>query len=111
MPKSSDPTHTKNPKRVAAGKRNRSLRRGLTAGGVRRLRDAALMHQPWTHSTGPKTAAGKQKVSQNGRWRQTGQTSKRQLRAELASVCQLARDLAKARKELLEQASGMSMAT
>ena len=49
----------RNPLRVAAGKTNRQKRGPLTPEGKRRLRDAALHHQPWQYSTGPKTAAGK----------------------------------------------------
>jgi hypothetical protein len=57
----------KNPRRVAAGKRNRQLRRGLTADGRQRLRQSALRNRPWEHSTGPVTPLGKAKVSLNGK--------------------------------------------
>jgi hypothetical protein len=50
---------TKNPKRVAAGRRNRKKRRGLTPTGRERLRQNAIRHRPWRYATGPKTAAGK----------------------------------------------------
>lgn len=50
---------TKNPNRVAAGRRNWSKRRGFTPEGLERLRQAALQHRPWEHSTGPRTAAGR----------------------------------------------------
>src|SRR5207244_2524112 len=43
-----------NPRRVAAGRRNRALREGLTEAGRRRLRETALRHRPWPYSTGPK---------------------------------------------------------
>ena len=104
MDKPLDSTHVPNPKRVTAGKRNRALRRGLTPDGVRRLRETALVHKPWQHSTGPRTATGKRRVAANGCWRQKGELSRRQLQAELATVYRLARDLAETR-ELFGQSS------
>lgn len=55
----------KNPKRVAAGKRNRRLRQPITPSGRRKLREAALEHKPWEKSTGPQSSSGKGRSSQN----------------------------------------------
>ena len=80
----------KNPKRVAAGKRNRKKRGPLTEEGLSRLREAALENRPWEKSTGPKTAEGKAKAAANGRARQRGQKSRRQIRKEvMAGVVQI----------------------
>jgi hypothetical protein len=51
---------------VAAGQRNVQLRSGLSAEGVERVRAAALAHQPWRFSTGPRTPEGKAKSAANG---------------------------------------------
>lgn len=82
-----------NPKRVAAGKRNRALRGRLSAESRQRLRDLAIRNQPWTFSTGPCTVAGKVRVADNGRTRQTGAISKRQMRADLVAARKLVRDI------------------
>jgi len=81
-----EPTPEKNPKRVAAGKRNRKLWRGHTREGLARLRACALRDQPWAHATGPTTAAGKAAAAANGRVRQTGPKSVRQIRAEVGEL-------------------------
>ena len=44
-----------NPRRVAAGERNRTKRRGLTAEGREKLRQSALAARPWQYATGPRT--------------------------------------------------------
>ena len=75
-----------NPRRVEAGRRNRAKRRGLSVAGRERLRQAALANQPWEHSTGPRTPEGKARAADNGRSRQAGPLSIRQLRAEMAEV-------------------------
>ena len=56
-----------NPRRVEAGRRNRKLRGPLSEEGRRRLQSAIRRTQPWKKSTGPRTAAGKQRSSANGR--------------------------------------------
>jgi hypothetical protein len=94
----SDTVHQPNPKRVSAGRRNRRQRNGLTPEGRERLRRAALLHQPWRFSTGPRTAAGKARAALNGRARQKGPISVRQLRAGLADVRALAREMREGRK-------------
>jgi hypothetical protein len=70
-------------------------------------RRATLANRPWRLSTGPKTEAGKHRSAENGRARQKGELSVRQVRAELAAVMALAQDMSGARDEieqLLQQA-------
>jgi hypothetical protein len=94
-----------NPRRVAAGRRNRRQRGPLTSAGRQRLRAAALRHQPWRHATGPRSSTGRQRAAQNGRWRQTAQQSRREWRAEIRA---LLAPLAPLREALaaLERAAG-----
>lgn len=61
--------HSPNPRRVAAGKKNRLKWPGLTAAGRERLRQATLANKPWLQSTGPKTREGKARSAANGRLR------------------------------------------
>ncbi len=68
-------------------------RRGLTAEGRKRLRAAALANKPWLFATGPKTAAGKAVCAQNGKLRQAGPISVRRLRADLAEMLAVLRDV------------------
>lgn len=75
-----------NPHRVAAGRRNRALRQGLTEAGRERLRQSALRFKPWRLATGPKSAGGKAQVVKNGKVRQIGQLSIRERRALLAAL-------------------------
>lgn len=72
-------SHVPNPKRVAAGYRNRALRGPLTESGRQKLRESALLHRPWEHSTGPRTDVGKVYASRNGKRRQKGEYSRREL--------------------------------
>ena len=65
-----------------------------------KLRQAMLARRPWVHSTGPRTEAGKQRAAQNGRATQKAERSVRQLRAELAPVTALAREMASTRDKL-----------
>lgn len=69
MPEPVVPAKTKNPKRVAAGRANRALRGPVGLLTRERLSRAAIRNQPWLHSTGPRTQAGKKKSAQNGRRR------------------------------------------
>ena len=87
MRESPDP----NPRRVLAGRANRAQRPPLSAESRQTLRTRTLQVKPWTVSTGPKTAAGKARSSANGRRRQKGAISVRQLRADLAAAKQLIR--------------------
>jgi hypothetical protein len=75
-----------NPKRVAAGRENRKKRRGLTPDGRQRLRESTLANQPWQHSTGPKTMRGKARSARNGKARQQGAMSIRELQQTTADV-------------------------
>lgn len=86
-----------NPRRVAAGRANRAKRKGLTVAGRERLRLAVSVNRPWEHSTGPRTPAGKAQASANGKVRQVGPFSVRELRAELAEVRTLVREMAEGR--------------
>jgi hypothetical protein len=79
-----------NPGRVAAGQLNRAKRQGLSPAGRERLRQAALLHRPSRFSTGPRTAAGKARVTAACRARKRGPLSVRELRAELAALRALA---------------------
>jgi hypothetical protein len=45
------------------------------------LSEAVRRNQPWLHSTGPKTATGKARSAANGKLRQTGVLSVREVRA------------------------------
>lgn len=74
-------TEAKNPRRVEAGKRNRALRRGITATGRQRLKDAIMRHKPWLKTCGPKTPEGKRQAARNGLRGKT--TSMRQIDREL----------------------------
>lgn len=92
---------SKNPRRVAAGRRNRQLRGPLTDEGRQRLREAAKRNRPWRYSTGPKTATGKAKVALNGLKRQTVPgPSVRQMRHEMAGAGSLMNQMAELRKML-----------
>lgn len=86
-----------NPARSRAGKANRAKRKELTREGRERLRQAALANQPWKFSTGPTSAAGKAKVALNGKRRQKGPFSVRELLAELAELRSLAREMSEFR--------------
>jgi hypothetical protein len=82
-------THEPNPRRVAAGKRNRKLWTGHTPAGLARLRACALRNRPWEYSTGPQTEAGKAKAVANGKVRQKGPKSVRQIRVEVGELREL----------------------
>jgi hypothetical protein len=94
--------HVPNPRRVAAGRRNVAKRRGLTPEGRARLRAAALANRPWRHSTGPRTARGRMQSVLNGKRRQKGPLSVRELRAEVAGFHELRSRLAALRLRLPE---------
>jgi hypothetical protein len=96
---------TPNPKRVAAGRRNRVLRGNLTPEGRERLRQTALKHQPWRLATGPRSVAGKAMAAANGKKRQKGPKSIRQIRKELADVGDLLRQMRELRSGIGEAPS------
>ena len=91
-------TSSPNPKRVAAGRRNRRKRGPLTAEGREKLRQTALANQPWRYSTGPRTAEGKARSAANGRKRQKGKQSVRELEASVADVGALMEQMARLRR-------------
>lgn len=86
-----------NPKRVAAGRANRKLAGPLTAAGREGLRAAALRNKPWLYATGPTSVEGKQRAALNGRSRQRGPLSVRELRRELAAARAVTAQLSDAR--------------
>lgn len=70
------------------------MRRGpLTPEGRERLRQAALQNRPWELATGPRTAEGKQRSAANGRAKQRGPKSVRELRREVADVHRLIKEM------------------
>jgi len=71
------------------GKLSRACWKGISAEGLARLRASALKNKPWEHTTGPRTASGKARVAANGKKRQKGAKSVRELRAELREVHEL----------------------
>ena len=89
-----------NPRRVAAGRRNRLLRRGLSDEGRERLRDAALAKRPWEHSTGPRSVEGKAQAVVNGKVRQKGRRSVRELRQDLAPLREMLKTIQEQRRIL-----------
>jgi hypothetical protein len=92
----------RNPRRVHAGKANRTKRGRTTLQGFERLRKAALTHQPWTKSTGPTSEAGKAISSRNGSQRQLGPWSARAVRRML-------KDLNHALDQLIQQQAIMGL--
>lgn len=100
------PEVTPNPKRVAAGRRNRRKRGPLTAEGRERVRQAALANQPWQLSTGPRTTEGKRQSAANGKMTQVGATSVREARREVTSLLDLVSDLQWLHSEDLIPADG-----
>jgi hypothetical protein len=91
------PDHQPNPARVAAGRLNRTKRKGITPEGRERLRRGALANKPWLLATGPKTEVGKAKVARNGKKRQIGPRSVREVRADLKAVRELVHQMQQAR--------------
>ncbi len=98
MPSPSSPS----PRRVAAGRLNRQKRGPLTPEGRERLRQAAREHQPWLVSTGPRSAEGKARAAANGKVRQRGELSIREVRALVAAEVGLVSDMVAARRLVAE---------
>jgi hypothetical protein len=88
-----EPTHAPNPGSVAAALCNRATRKGLTPEGRERLRQAALKNRPWRFSTGPRTPEGKAQMVLNGKKRQLGPRSVREVRADLAGLRAMLKDM------------------
>jgi hypothetical protein len=76
---------------------NHQKRKGLTPEGRERLRQAALANRPWQFSTGPRTPEGKARVARNGKRRQLGPLSVREIRADLAELRTLVAQMQQAR--------------
>ena len=104
MPSRKDSRQPPNPRRQMAGRLNRQKRKGLTAAGRQRLREAALATKPWTRTAGPKTPAGKLRSAANGKRRQVGPLSIRELRAMADDVSNLANEMAALREALSKAA-------
>lgn len=96
----SKPLAIPNPKRVAAGRLNRAKRKGLTPEGRERLRRAAHANKPWLFSTGPRTRAGKATAAANGKKRQLGLLSIRELKADLRKLRAVSASMADARRSV-----------
>ena len=75
-----------NPRRVRAGRENRLKRPPFSLESRQRLRVAVFKNQPWKRSTGPRTPAGKSKAARNGKVRQIGPRSVREIRAYLREI-------------------------
>jgi hypothetical protein len=91
---------------VAASRLNVTKRKGLSPEGREQIREAILFHQPWRFTTGPRTPEGKARSAANGKVRQKGAKSVREVRAELAEVRGLIKGMAATRKQAAELASG-----
>lgn len=98
--KASGERPTRNPKRVAAGRLNYQKRRGLSAGGLERIREAALITRPWELSTGPRTAAGKAKCLANLRPRKRSAEDEA-VHQDLAAIEDLLAAMAEQRREIV----------
>jgi hypothetical protein len=97
-------SNSPNPKRVLAGRLNRAKRKELTAAGIEQLRQAAITHRPWEHSTGPRTVEGKARVAANGKSKQKGPESIRTAKRNVAAFAFLIEAMTEARKALAESA-------
>jgi hypothetical protein len=90
-------TTSQNPNRVAAARLNRQKWKGFTPEGLEKLRQTALKNKPWQFSTGPRTKAGKAKVALNGKKRQLGPRSVREVRADMQELRDLVREMQESR--------------
>lgn len=90
-----------NPKRVEAGRKNRMKRGPLSLESRNRIRVAINKNKPWQRSTGPQTPAGKAKVARNGKTRQIGPRSIREIRADLCEIMCLIEVIRKSRRAVL----------
>jgi len=97
-------SHELKPKRLTTGRLTQLKPYRLTPEGRQRLRESTLRHKPWKHATGPKTPEGKARAAQNGRYRQHGELSRRQLEREMAEVGSVLAGLVAIRQMLLKQA-------
>jgi hypothetical protein len=88
-------------------------KRNVTPETIAKWREAALKNQPWKRSTGPKTAEGKAQAARNGKTRQRGRHSYRELfamakarRLELRAEAAFRKDAAKSRAAERRPTSG-----
>lgn len=91
---------------MAASRINVKKRKGLSPEGRERIREAIFLHQPWRSTTGPRTPEGKARSAANGKVRQKGAMSVREMRAELAEFSQLIQGMSATRKQAHELAGG-----
>lgn len=82
------------------GPRPSEPKRKFSAEGLERLRAAAVANRPWTKARGPVTPDGKARSAKNGRYRQRGEKSRRELAAELKCVFSLMETMAETRRSL-----------
>jgi hypothetical protein len=94
------PAVAKSSRRIAAGRLNRLKRGPLSAEGIERLRQAAFRTQPWRHSTGPRSFEGKAQCVVNGKRRQLGPLSVREVRAEAVQIRAMIAVMRDARRRL-----------
>lgn len=92
-----DASTGKNPRRVEAGRANRRKREPLSPASRAKLREAALRNRPWRFACGPRTPAGKAQAALNGKKRQAGERSVREVRADVADVRVLVQTLREGR--------------
>lgn len=83
--------------------RNSAMTNGLTAAGRERLRQAILVNQPWRYSTGPRTPEGKVRSALNGKLRQRGPRSVREVRRDVADLHVWLDEMEACRREALGQ--------
>ena len=81
--------------------RSRRKPKNWSPEGLERLRASAIATRPWELTCGPRTAEGKARSARNGRVRQKGEKSVRELRAELAGVFDLINQMVAARRAML----------
>ncbi len=88
------------PQRAEHPRRGGRRPKTWTPEGLERLRATAMATRPWEQTRGPRTVEGKARSAQNGRARQKGEKSVRELRAELVEVFGLINQMAATRRSL-----------
>jgi hypothetical protein len=99
-PSPAEPTTSKplSPRQIA-GRQNRMKRNGLTPQGREKLRETALANRPWQFK-GPPTAKARAASRANGKVRQIGELSVREVRAAVSEVKALCTHMAELRRVL-----------